>query len=126
MDFLTSALQLLVAYGSLGLLIWAFVDAARFTRADFKQADKMGRKFWLIAMGTALVLLVWLGSWRPDEPFGPRSFTWLAGLILIGIYFYDLRPRLKQARWERTTAANRQGAKPKTPSGRTSGGSTFR
>ena len=115
MDFLTSALQLLVAYGSLALLIWAFVDATRFTQADYKEVDKMGRKFWLIAMGTAIVLLVWLGSWRPDEPFGPRSVTWLAGLILIGIYFYDLRPRLKRARWERTSPANRKRPKPKAP-----------
>jgi hypothetical protein len=100
MDLMTIALQFLVAYGSLGLLIWAFVDAARFSSEDFKKVDKMGRGFWLTLMGAAIVLLIWLGGWRPDEPFGPRSITWIAGLAVIGIYFYDIRPRLKRAQIE--------------------------
>ena len=107
MDGFTTTLQLLVAYGSLGLLIWAFIDATRFTKADFTTVDKMGRTFWLIGIGFALVLLLWLGSWRPDEPFGPRSLTWMAGLLLIGVYFYDLRPKLKQARAQRKMAGAR-------------------
>ena len=106
MDLMTRALQLLVAYGSLALLIWAFVDAARFSREDFKKVDKMPRGFWLTLIGTATVLLIWLGAWRPDEPLGPRSVTWIAGLAIIGIYFYDIRPRLRRAQIESKAAAD--------------------
>lgn len=104
MDLMTRALQLLVAYGSLALLIWTFVDAARFSREDFKIVDKMPRGFWLTLFGTAIVLLIWLGGWRPEEPFGPRSITWIAGLAIMGIYFYDIRPRLKRAQIEGAAA----------------------
>ena len=107
MDLMTRALQLLVAYGSLALLIWAFVDASRFSREDFKIVDKMPRGFWLTLMGAAIVLLIWLGGWRPDEPFGPRSITWVAGLAIIGIYFSDIRPRLKRAQIEGAAADDR-------------------
>lgn len=101
MGVFTTALQAVLAYGTLILIIWAFVDAVRFTTEDYKAVDKMPRMAWLIALGTAFALMLWLGGWRPDEPFGPRSITWGAAVLLCAVYGYDMRPRLLNARAER-------------------------
>lgn len=91
-----------MAYGSLILIIWAFVDAMRFSREDYQEVERMPRLGWLVALGLAFALLLWLGGWRAEEPFGPRSLTWLAAMLMVGIYFYDMRPKLLNARTRRS------------------------
>jgi len=97
----TTALQVVLAYGSLIVLIWAFVDALRFSKTDYKIADRMPRMAWLIILGFCFAMLLWLGGWRPDEPFGPRSIMWFASMLVVAVYFYDMRPKLMNARIER-------------------------
>lgn len=99
--FFTTAMQAVVAYGSLILLIWAFVDAARFSREDYAVVERMPRMVWLIALGFGFAMLLWLGGFRFAEPLGPRSFMWLASMVLVAVYFYDVRPRLMNARMAR-------------------------
>lgn len=97
MDILPTLLQFIVGYGSLALVVWAFVDAFRFDKADFKAIDKMPRLFWLIALGVAFALFLWLGALQFDDPFSARSLTWVAGLVVVAVYFWDLRPKLQNA-----------------------------
>lgn len=98
MGFFSTLLQVVLAYGSLVLLIWAFVDATRFDRADYQVADRMPRLAWLVLFGFAFAMLLWLGAWQPSEPFGPRSIMWVASMLAVGVYFYDMRPKLLNAR----------------------------
>lgn len=98
MEVLVFAFGLLVTYGALLLKLWAFYDASTFTRAEYQQVDKMPRLAWLLALGAGIVLQFWLGAIQPDNPFSARSLTWAASILLVIVYYYDLRPKLKQAR----------------------------
>jgi hypothetical protein len=100
-DFFVTAVQVVLAYGSLILLIWAFVDALRFPKQDYQTVDRMPRVAWLIAIGFGFAMVFWLGGFRPQEPMGPRSFMWLASMILVAVYIYDMRPKLMNARLAR-------------------------
>lgn len=93
----TSVIAWIVALGSLGLKFWAFVDATRFSRVDYQIVDRLPRVVWLVALGLGIVLQFWLGALQFDELLGPRSLTWLASIVLVGVYFLDLRPRLVRA-----------------------------
>ena len=97
MDIFATLLQFVVGYGSLALVVWAFVDAFRFDRVDYKTIDKMPRLFWLSALALAFGFFLWLGAWRFDDPFSARSLTWIAGLVVVAVYFWDLRPKLQNA-----------------------------
>jgi hypothetical protein len=95
----TTALSYVVGFGSVVFVGWAFVDAFGFSREDYAQADRLPRVVWLVmlAFGFGLVLLVG-GGWILTEPFGQRSITWVAVMLATGIYFYDQRPKLLNAR----------------------------
>ena len=47
----TTLLQLVLAYGTLILIVWTFVDALRFSREDYRHAERMPRVAWLTAIG---------------------------------------------------------------------------
>lgn len=98
MGFLTTAMEVVLSYGVIILLFWAFIDATRFTREQFQAAKRMRRLPWLFALGFAIVLDLWLGGFRFDSPFGPRSLSWLATVLLLIVYVYDMRPKLVQQR----------------------------
>ncbi len=97
MDWIIDAFVVVAALVTLALKIWAFADAARFSKEQYRYSDRLPRLAWLLALGTAIVLQFWLGAFTPAEPFGPRSLTWLAGVLMAVVYFYDMRPRLIEA-----------------------------
>jgi hypothetical protein len=97
-SFLTTALQVVLSYGVMFLLLWAFYDATRFTKAQFKATKRMGRTPWLITLGFAIALNLWLGGFRFAEPLGGRSLSWIATVVLLVVYGYDTRPRLLRQR----------------------------
>lgn len=98
MNVLVDAFVVVTAFLTLLVKVWAFIDASRFSREQYRYTDKMPRLPWLFALGAAVVLQIWLGGFRPEEPFGPRSLTWLGGLLLVLVYAWDMRPRLVEAR----------------------------
>lgn len=98
MGVFTTILQIVLAYGSLIAIIAAFVDALRFSKQDFVEVGRMPRIAWLFLLGFCFAMLLWLGGWRPDEPFGPRSFMWFASMAIVALYFIDMRPKLLNAR----------------------------
>lgn len=97
-SFLTTALQVVMSYGVMLCLFWAFIDGTRFTREQYRATKRMGRLGWLFALGFAIVLNLWLGGFQVDNPLGARSVSWLATVLLLVVYVYDMRPRLVQQR----------------------------
>lgn len=88
-------MQFVIAYGSLAVIIWAFIDALRFSRSDYQVVDKLPRWVWLTVFGFCFGMLLWLGAFRFDEPLGPRSLMWAASMAMVGVYAYDMRPKLR-------------------------------
>jgi hypothetical protein len=91
---MTGIIQGVMAYALIIALFWAFYDSTTFTRQQYKNVRKLGRVPWLIAMGTAIVMNFWLGGFRFSDPVGGRSLTWIATLLVLIVYLYDLRPKL--------------------------------
>jgi hypothetical protein len=97
-SFAVTALQVVLSYGVMLLLFWAFYDASRFTPEQYRATGRMARVAWLAILGTAIVLDFWLGGFRFSDPFSGRSLTWLATVLLLIVYAYDMRPKLVQQR----------------------------
>lgn len=97
-SLLVRSVEVVLSYGVIILLLWAFVDASRFTREQYKATEKLPRLPWLLALGGAIVLDFWLGGFRFADPVGSRSLTWIAGLLVLIVYIYDMRPKLMQQR----------------------------
>nr|WP_260868058.1 DUF2516 family protein [Streptomyces sp. SAJ15] len=80
----------LLSYVSLGLLLFslfAFVDSA-FRREDaYRAADKQTKPFWLIILGLATAVNLFMGIF---------SFLPIIGLIATIVYIVDVRPALRQ------------------------------
>lgn len=93
------ALEVVLGFGTLIAAFWAFFDATRFTKEQYKDVGKMPRLAWLVALGAAIVLQFWLGGFRAAEPFSPRSLTWAAIVLLLIVWLFDQRPKLQRARY---------------------------
>ena len=95
---LVKAVEVVLSYGVLLALFWAFYDGTRFTNEQYKATGRMGRTGWLIALGFAIVLDFSVAHFRFSDPLGGRSLTWVATVVLLVIYLYDMRPKLVQQR----------------------------
>ena len=97
MDLLR-VIEVILSYALIIGMFWAFYDSTTFNADQYKKARKLGRTPWLIALGAAIALNFWLGGFRFSDPVGGRSLTWIATVLVIGVYIYDLRPRLVEQR----------------------------
>ncbi len=98
-EFFGAALAFLVGFGSLAVVAWAFVDAFGFSKEEFADADRLPRMLWLVMLAFGFGLLLWLGAgFIVREPLGMRSIAWIAVMMSAGVYFYDQRPKLLNAR----------------------------
>ncbi len=103
METFTSALAFVVGFASLIFVGWGFVDAFGYTREEYRQADRMPRMLWLVMLGFGFGLVLWLGAGAVvSEPLGLRTLTWVAVMMATGVYFYDQRPKLLNARISRS------------------------
>lgn len=99
MDFFATALSIVVAYGSLIVVAWGFVDAYGYSKEDFKVVNRMPRLIWLMILLVGFALLVFgIGGSVIREPLSLGGLTWLAVMIATGVYFYDQRPKLRGVR----------------------------
>ena len=98
MDIVIRTVEIVLSYGLIIALFWAFYDATRFTVDEFRATGKFGRTPWLLMLGGAIVLDFWLGGFRFSDPIGGRSLAWLATALVLGVYLKDMRPRLTQQR----------------------------
>nr|WSW67799.1 DUF2516 family protein [Streptomyces sp. NBC_00995] len=67
------------------LAVVAFVMAAIAREDAYRAADKQKKSFWLIILGIAVVVNLWV----------PMLFLQIAGLIASIVFFVDVRPALK-------------------------------
>ena len=98
MDWVT-AFEVVFSLGALIVKGWAFYDATRFTPEQYKATERMPRWAWLILLGATIVLQIWLGGFEADDPLGARSLTFLATVLMVVVYFYDMRPKLQEQRY---------------------------
>jgi Protein of unknown function (DUF2516) len=90
-------LQFVIAYGSIALITWAFVDASRFRVEAYRNVATIPRRVWLGLFVFGFGMSLWLGTYQMADPLSPRNLMWAATMTTVGIYFYDLRPRLVRA-----------------------------
>ena len=86
---LTGGIAALIALAQLVLIGFAFVDAAVRRESAFVAADKQTKKFWLIILGLALLVVLFGFS----SAFG---FLSILGTIAALVYVVDARPALRQ------------------------------
>ncbi|MGW0938247.1 DUF2516 family protein [Streptomyces sp. NPDC002666] len=67
------------------LAVVAFIMAAIAREDAYRAADKQKKSFWLIILGIAVVVNLWV----------PMLFLQIAGLIASIVFFVDVRPALK-------------------------------
>ncbi|MCC2278592.1 DUF2516 family protein [Streptomyces sp. ET3-23] len=99
---------------SVGLLLFtvaAFIDAAVRREDAYRAADKHTKGFWLIILGIAVAVNLFLGI---------MSFLPILGLIATIVYFVDVRPALKQVSGGR--GPRRRGSSSDGPYGPWNGG----
>lgn len=85
MLWLSDMLALALTLGSLVLAVWAVIDAATRRTDAFPAIDRQTKKFWLIVLGLASVVLLW---------FGVMSFLGLPAVVAAIVYIVDVRPKL--------------------------------
>lgn len=69
-----------------GAGLFAIVDAARRPQSGFQYIGKLSKPIWLaiLAVATVFVLVT------------PISILGLAGMVGIGVYYADMRPKLQE------------------------------
>ncbi|HEY9326924.1 MAG TPA: DUF2516 family protein [Streptomyces sp.] len=67
------------------LAVVAFIMAAIAREDAYRAADKQKKSFWLIILGIAVVVNLWV----------PMLFLQIAGLIASIVFFVDVRPAIK-------------------------------
>ncbi|MFJ2094546.1 DUF2516 family protein [Streptomyces sp. NPDC087901] len=75
----------LIYTAMLVLAVVALVMAAMAREDAYRAADKQKKSFWVIILGIAVVVNLWV----------PMLFVQLAGLIASIVFFVDVRPALK-------------------------------
>jgi len=78
-----------VRYGTLALVVWAFVDAVIRPAAGFVAAGKLTKPAWLAITGIAALVLLY---------FGPLSFLGLPAVVAGVVYLVDVRPAVRALR----------------------------
>ncbi|MFD0023407.1 DUF2516 family protein [Streptomyces sp. NPDC058382] len=85
----------LIFTAMLVLAVVAFIMAAMAREDAYRAADKQKKSFWLIILGIAVVVNLWV----------PMLFIQIAGLVATIVFFVDVRPALKAV----TGGRNRRG-----------------
>lgn len=85
---LTGTISVLIGLAQLVLVAFAFIDASLRKQQAYVAADKQTKKFWLIILGLALLVLLFLG--------GGLGILGILGTIAALVYVVDARPALRQ------------------------------
>lgn len=81
-------LLLVLAVASIGVQVWAFLDALRHKPESYVAADKRTKNFWLLVTGIALAVGIVI--------LHPLNFLNLIAVIAAAVYLADVRPALRQ------------------------------
>jgi len=81
-DLLVMVMQFALA----GAGIYALIDAGRHSKQGFEYVGKLSKPMWLAILAIATVFVL----------AAPISILGLAGIVGIGVYFADMRPKLQE------------------------------
>ncbi|MDT3397239.1 DUF2516 family protein [Streptomyces sp. B1866] len=89
-----------VSVGLLLFSLFAFVDSAIRREDAYRAADKQTKPFWLIILGLATAVNLFMGIF---------AFLPILGLIATIVYVVDVRPALREVsggRWRRGSSSD--------------------
>ncbi len=115
-DVLVQAFGQVMYWISIGLLVFslfAFVNAAVHREDAYRAADKQSKAFWLIILGVAVAVNLFMGI---------MSFLPVLGLVATIVYVVDVRPALKQVSGGRGPRRRGRGSSSDGPYGPYNGG----
>ena len=75
---------------------WAFIDAIRRPASAFVAASKQTKPLWLIILGVASVIGLYLGVLSGG--FGAVGILPIAAFVASAIYLTDVRPKVREFR----------------------------
>jgi uncharacterized membrane protein YeiB len=86
----------ILAIAALVAEVWAFVDALRRPKGAFTAAGKQTKPLWLIILGVAVVIGLYLGVLSGG--FGAVGILPIAAFVAAAIYLTDVRPKVREFR----------------------------
>ncbi|WP_159449603.1 DUF2516 family protein [Demequina sp. NBRC 110057] len=70
--------------------VWGLIDALRYPESSYQAAGKQTRTLWAVLLGAStLVSFLLLGG-------GVMSLFGIASVVIVLLYFVDVRPKLQQ------------------------------
>ncbi|MFV0286314.1 MAG: DUF2516 family protein [Demequina sp.] len=82
--------------------VWGLVDALRYPDDSYRAAGKQSRMLWAALLGAAtLVSFLLLGG-------GIMSLFGIASVVVVLLYFVDVKPKLEQSGGRRRRAPRQQ------------------
>ena len=90
-DTLAAWLNLGLSVVLIGVKVFCFTDALRYSAAHYPAAGKKSRNLWLVILGLALAVALILF-------YNALNFINLAGTVAALVYLFDVRPALQQVR----------------------------
>jgi predicted membrane metal-binding protein len=84
----------ILAIAALVTEVWAFADALRRPTKAFVAAGKQTKPLWLIILGVASVIGLYLGVLSGG--FGAIGILPIAGFVAAAIYLTDVRPKVRE------------------------------
>ena len=86
----------ILAIAALVTEVWALVDAVRRPKGAFPAAGKQTKPLWLIILGVAVVIGLYLGVLSGG--FGAVGILPIAAFVAAAIYLTDVRPKVREFR----------------------------
>lgn len=82
-----SAILWVLTVASLGLKVYAFVDALRVPAPSYASAGKLTKNLWLIFLGVAVAVNIVM--------LNPINFINIIGVVAAAVYLLDVRPAVR-------------------------------
>ena len=86
----------ILAIAALAVEVWAFADAVRRPTKSFVAAGKQTKPIWLIILGLAVVLGLYLGVLQGG--MSALGIFPIAAFVAAAIYLTDVRPKVREFR----------------------------
>jgi Protein of unknown function (DUF2516) len=83
----------ILAIAALVTEVWAFADALRRPKGAFTAAGKQTKPLWLIILGVAVVIGLYVGVLS-----GAVGILPIAAFVAAAIYLTDVRPKVREFR----------------------------
>ena len=93
-DSLQNLIILVLSVAALVGAIWAVIDAAKYSDAQYQGAGKRSKALWLIILGAAAVVAFVSLPWPLGGGGGIGGILGIAAVIAVIYYFVDVKPKV--------------------------------